>query len=241
MCCAIDRPNPSGGYSADGLAADKCLPNGLCQQSWTPDENITMRTEYYREECTVKGWKNGSCLSVCLSNSASSNVLMTPCDDTANSTRWCCGTNKDCCAGDIGVEILAQTFLGMVATSTSALSSSATATASGSTSAPTPTSSSSTVARNSGASSSLSGGATAGIIIGALAGIMLVGAAWFFIARRRRPAGPPPPVYAEKGQRADDPKTYYAHEADGSGPQVSEISAANVKDHDGRTGVHEMQ
>lgn len=71
MCCAIDRPNPSGGYSADGLAADLCLPNGLCQQKWTPDENSTTRIEYYREECTVEGWKNGSCLSVCLSNSVS--------------------------------------------------------------------------------------------------------------------------------------------------------------------------
>lgn len=71
MCCAIDRPNPSGGYSADGLAADICLPNGLCLQKWTPDENSTTRIEYYREECQVEGWKNGSCLSVCLSNSVS--------------------------------------------------------------------------------------------------------------------------------------------------------------------------
>ena len=69
MCCATERPNPSGGFSADGLSADLCLPNGLCLQSWTPDENSTARFEYYREECTVEGWKNGSCLSVCLSNS----------------------------------------------------------------------------------------------------------------------------------------------------------------------------
>lgn len=75
MCCAIDRPNPSGGYSSNGLAADKCLPNGLCQLRWIPDDNSTMKTDYWREECTVEGWKNGSCLSVCLSNSVRNTTM----------------------------------------------------------------------------------------------------------------------------------------------------------------------
>ena len=164
---------------------------------------------------------------------------MTPCDGTANSTKWCCGTNQDCCAGDIGVETLAQTFLGMVAPSTSVLSSlasfAASASASGSSSSNT------TVRASSGGSSSISGGAIAGIVIGALASIALIGAAWFFVARRRRPAGPPPPVYVEESQASGLSKTHYAHEADGVGPQVSEVPAANIKDHNGRSRVHELQ
>ena len=164
---------------------------------------------------------------------------MTPCDDTANSTKWCCGTKKDCCAGDIGIETLAQTFLGMFAPSTSILSSSTSVSASASASG---SSSSSTTARaSSGGSSSISGGAITGVVIGALAGVALIGAAWFFTVRRRRPAGPPPPVYVEESQASGLSKTYYAYEADGAGPQVSEVSAANVKDHDGRCRVHELQ
>lgn len=69
MCCAIDRKNPSGGVITDGYSADICLPNGLCKQSWKDNENSTTSTSYYREECTVKDWKSGKCLAVCLSNS----------------------------------------------------------------------------------------------------------------------------------------------------------------------------
>lgn len=69
MCCAIERPNPSEGFSKDGLSADVCLSNGLCKQSWRQDENSSVTTHYYREECTFTDWKSGKCLSVCLSNS----------------------------------------------------------------------------------------------------------------------------------------------------------------------------
>lgn len=167
---------------------------------------------------------------------------MTPCDDTANSTRWCCGTNKDCCAGDIGVETLAQTFLGAIATSTSVLSLPASSTASIATS-PTSLSFSSTgLANQSQQSTTLSGGAIAGIVIGVVAGLALIGAAWFLIARRRRSAGPPPPAYAEEAHHPiAAPKTQYAYEADGASQQVFEVSAANTKDHDGRARVYEMR
>jgi len=172
---------------------------------------------------------------------ASSNVLMTPCDDTANSTKWCCGMNKDCCAGDIGVETLVQTFLGAIATSTSALSLSGPSTASGSTLSTDPSPSSTGPANQLQSSSSLSGGAIAGIVIGAVAALALIGAAWFFIAHRRRSAGPSPPAYAEEGHHTvAAPKTQYAYEADGTSQQVSEVSAANTKDHDGRAQVYEM-
>jgi hypothetical protein len=178
---------------------------------------------------------------------------MTPCDDTANSTRWCCGDNKDCCAGDIGVETLAQTFLGDLSSATTVSSSSmavsassSTAVASSSTSSTSGTSTSDTSAPHTEeTSTSLSGGAIAGIVVGAIAGIALIGAAWFLLARRRRRSdNSAPPMYAENGYPTDAQKTSYAHvahEADGAESQVAEVSAANVKDHDGRSRVHELQ
>jgi hypothetical protein len=183
---------------------------------------------------------------------------MTPCDETANSTRWCCGDNKDCCAGDIGVETLAQTFLGDLSSATTVSSSSmavsassSTAIASSSTSSTSGTSTSSTSGTSASGTSaphtedtstSLSGGAIAGIVVGAIAGIALIGAAWFLLVRhRRRSDYSAPPMYAENGYPTDPQKTSYAHEADGAEPQVAEVSAANVKDHDGRSRVHELQ
>ena len=193
---------------------------------------------------------------------------MTPCDGTANSTRWCCGDNKDCCAGDIGFETLAQIFLGdlssattvssvsvavaassstaVASLSTSSTSGTSTSSTSGTSTSSTSTSSTSTSSTSAPqteeASTSLSGGAIAGIVVGAIAGIALIGAAWFLLARRRRPSeDPAPPMYVEAGYQTDAQKTSYAHEADGAEPQVAEVSAANVKDHDGRSRVHELQ
>ena len=187
---------------------------------------------------------------------------MTPCDGTANSTRWCCGDNKDCCAGDIGVETLAQIFLGDLADATTstlsttvsassltAVVSSSTSSTSGTSTSGTSTSSTSTsgtsAPQTEKTSTSLSGGAIAGIVVGSIAGIALIGAAWFLLARRRRrPDNSAPPMYAENGYPTDAQKISYAHvahEADGAESQVAEVSAANVKDHDGRSRVHEMQ
>ena len=183
---------------------------------------------------------------------------MTPCDGTANSTRWCCGDNKDCCAGDIGFESLAQIFLGDLSSATTVSSSSvavaassSSAVASLSTSSTSGTSTSSTSTSGTSApqtektSTSLSGGAIAGIVVGSIAGIALIGAAWFLLARRRRRSdNSAPPMYAENGYPTDAQKISYAHvahEADGAESQVAEVSAANVKDHDGRSRVHEMQ
>lgn len=88
--------------------------------------------------------------------------------------------------------------------------------------------------------SSISGGAIAGIVVGALTGIALIGAAWLLILRRRR-SNYFEDGYNADGHNADAPKIHYAHEADGIGPQVSEVSAANLKDQNGRPRLHEMQ
>ena len=51
-------------------------------------------------------------------------------------------------------------------------------------------------------------------------------------------------MYAENGYQNDEQKIRYANvaqEADGAESQVAEVSAANVKDNDGRSRVKEMQ
>lgn len=167
---------------------------------------------------------------------------MTPCDDTANSTGRCSGANKDCCAGDIGVETLAQTFLGAIATSSSVLSLSASLTASIPMSPSSFSPLSTGLANQSQQSTTLSGGAIARISIGVVAGLAFIGAAWFLIARRCRSAGSSAPDCVEEAHDPiATPKMQYACEADGASQQVSEVSAANAKDHDGRAWAYEIQ
>lgn len=158
---------------------------------------------------------------------------MTPCDGTANSTKWCCGDNTECCTGEIGVETLAQTFLGMLTTSAS---QSPAATASSSPLSDTETGRPASLEN----SAKLSGGAIAGIVVGTLAGVALLGATLFVVLRRRRSAKPSAPIYIEKVPTSEVPKAFYAHEADGDRPQVSEVPAATIDEIDGRGRVHEM-
>jgi hypothetical protein len=67
ICCAIERPNPSGGLSAAGSTNDVCLDNGLCMNQYRRDAaDKTVSVAYYREECTERDWKGGKCLSVCV-------------------------------------------------------------------------------------------------------------------------------------------------------------------------------
>lgn len=69
MCCASNRSNPSGGNYANGLTADVCLENGLCENKIfvTYDQGeTTLVTLYYRDYCTSSNWKTGGgCLNVC--------------------------------------------------------------------------------------------------------------------------------------------------------------------------------
>jgi hypothetical protein len=64
MCCATNRPNPSGGNFSNGLTADKCLENGLCMNSGYHADG-THWTNYWRDMCTSNDWSAGGCLDVC--------------------------------------------------------------------------------------------------------------------------------------------------------------------------------
>ncbi len=166
--------------------------------------------------------------------------MMTPCDGTANSTRWCCGDNVECCAGDIGVETLAQTFTGMLPTATLTPILSTTALTSSLITTTSPSGSDTAAPADSKNSSTISAGAIAGIVIGAVVAMALMVAVWFFFAYLRRPAVYAPPTYVEEGHSATPPKASYPHEADASGSQVSEVPAADAKNHNGRERVYEM-
>ena len=66
MCCATNRTNPSGGSLSAGLTADMCLENGLCINTHTNDDG-TVSSDYWRDQCTVSDWSSGRCLDVCTS------------------------------------------------------------------------------------------------------------------------------------------------------------------------------
>jgi hypothetical protein len=77
VCCSVNRPNPSGGSFEDGFTADKCLPNGLCQNVGK-DEEGTMLYSYWRDFCTDAEWSAGKCLkNVCTGTGVSSSSICT--------------------------------------------------------------------------------------------------------------------------------------------------------------------
>ncbi|KAL6711693.1 hypothetical protein ACN47E_004627 [Coniothyrium glycines] len=205
-----------------------------------------MITDYWREECTVKDWQSGQCLTVCLTNSVDKNVQMTPCDGTANSTMWCCGNTKDCCAAGIGMETLAAQFIGIVASSSSTTVSLTTTSITSATSASlaTTTMTSATPAPNNvspegNEPGSISGGEIAGIVVGVVAGLALLAALIFLLARRRRSASRSKLGLVEAYPPVWDSKTYHAYEADSGQPAV-EVPAMGVKRHAQRAPVYEL-
>lgn len=127
---------------------------------------------------------------------------MTPCDGTNSSTKWCCGTNTNCCNDDKTVQILAQKLGDQVpvllptssasSTSISALTDTSHSTSTSSSSAPSagtgtpvPTGGNSTAPSTGqpSPSPSLSTGAKAGIGIGATFGALLLFVLGFVVAR----------------------------------------------------------
>jgi hypothetical protein len=179
--------------------------------------------------CTESGQSNsaGKCLSnVCNTGNYELTAPITPCDGTSNSSKWCCGHNKDCCDSGAGVVLLEQ-VLGSVSSTVISPSSIASATL---TSSQTSTSASAT-ATNTGdsGSSGLGGGAIAGIVIGAVAGLALVAAALFFArraSRKKKPQDPAPLVpevaYTPAMQELG-PTVKYAHVQEMPGPPPGDL------------------
>ncbi|KAF2650986.1 hypothetical protein K491DRAFT_682541 [Lophiostoma macrostomum CBS 122681] len=180
ICCALNRTNPSGGDVIDGRTNDECLPNGVCRNRVL--DHGTMEISYWRETCTSKDWKTGLCLDVCADDWTSGNgttgAVMTPCDGTATSLKWCCGVDTSCCDDSSKVKTLAFEFRGAIPNTASASYNPFTTPTSSATS--TPTSSSNSNASSGG----LSTGAKAGIGVGAAIGGIALLALGFFLARR---------------------------------------------------------
>jgi len=66
------------------------------------------------------------------------------------------------------------------------------------------------------------------------------GAATFFVGRHDLSDSISPAIHVDGDPTVMAPKVWHAHAADGDEPQVSEVSAADVKDHDGEARVHEI-
>ncbi|KAJ5708863.1 hypothetical protein N7493_010197 [Penicillium malachiteum] len=105
MCCATNRPNPSGGNQTLGYTADICLQNGLCMNQGFHANGVNWTT-FWRESCTSSDWSTGDCLDACAADTnggnSSDHVILTPCSDSEGSGSqtsdyWCCGQTKDCC------------------------------------------------------------------------------------------------------------------------------------------------
>ncbi|KAF2737742.1 hypothetical protein EJ04DRAFT_95922 [Polyplosphaeria fusca] len=225
VCCAWQRPIPFGADGTQGFTADKCLSNGLCQNN-AMDENRNVRTEYWREECTEQGWKEGACPTFCINGSDGiGNVRMTPCDGTSTSERWCCGDSISCCGVDnnVNLQIVAAT---LGAPTTTAISSLPLPSASSTSIIPT---SSTTNVPSAASSSELSTGAKAGIGVCAAVGAIGLFIAGYFFARRKG---------AHRAQPDDKPYTdtvFYARMEEKFAP-LGEMEAKSVQP----VSVHEL-
>ncbi|KAF2644648.1 hypothetical protein P280DRAFT_465942 [Massarina eburnea CBS 473.64] len=210
ICCNLGRDNEPGGDYVNGYTNDECLPNGLCQNRLV--KNGTKTTNYWLEYCTDKDVTSGKCLDVCReTRNDAGGTLMTPCDGTNNSTKWCCGGSTTCCTNDYGVVQLPRQFSGK------AISSGVVSLSSASTPSPAP--SQSLPAERKG--SELSSGTKAGIGIGVVFGLLVLVGAIFFVVKAlawRRKANLQESEGLKYGDTFD--KYIYAH----GGYQISELS-----------------
>lgn len=190
MCCATNRTNPSGGPETNGWTADTCLPNGLCENKIYDTQTSTMIVTFWRDQCTSPHWAEGSCLNVCTGSDGDNHTsAVTPCDGTANSTEWCCGSNVTSCCGTSSAIKIAQLLGASTSTSSTATvpSSTFTATATSNVAPSNHTSVPTTSVLSTGDKT----GIGVGVAVGALA---LLAIATFYVKRRGKKGSKPTPA-----------------------------------------------
>ncbi|KAF2098564.1 hypothetical protein NA57DRAFT_75804 [Rhizodiscina lignyota] len=97
MCCATNRTvAPGEGDNAFNKSRDICLPNGLCQFIYRNESGQFV--QYARNGCSAKDW-DGCLNQLCGTDQA---VSLTPCGDSWNTTRWCCGQDAYGCCSSSG-------------------------------------------------------------------------------------------------------------------------------------------
>jgi hypothetical protein len=199
ICCSTNRTRAPGMSHEGGNTADECLPNGLCQNRFTYEGKPDVT--YWVEYCTDKDYKSGKCMDICADQRRDTGAAMiTPCDGTNKSEKWCCGKSDACCWNPNKDSItFPQRFEGMINGTVASLAlAGPTSTESllGIGSTPTTSTTRTLISESStpqsqspsplaqsvstGLSTGLSTGAKAGIAVGAVAGVIaLVGAVFF--------------------------------------------------------------
>ncbi|KAF2746410.1 hypothetical protein M011DRAFT_478031 [Sporormia fimetaria CBS 119925] len=270
ICCALNRTNPSGGKKEDGRTSDECLPNGICRNRVL--NRGTMEVSYWRETCTEQDWKKGLCLGVCHDVWTAGNLMegsiMTPCDDTPGSLKWCCGFDKSCCNDESKVKILPFEFGGAIPlslgtptptpTSTSSNSASSTSSADSSTTSTLLTASTTTTPLSSDAKDSaplsananekneedkgLSTAAKAGIGVGAGVGAIALVALGFLLARsRRKDDGDEEPMRSPPPLPEKHPR-YFSYEVpDTPRVQLEDTEHRKRESPEGRVELHAVE
>jgi hypothetical protein len=167
----------------------------------------------------VEGRQFGGC--VLTVKQGTTGAIMTPCDDTAGSLKWCCGVDKSCCNDPTQVKTLPFEFRGALPNTTPGVTAPVSTSAASSTlsSVASTTTTGAAASETTGppkedkSSGSLSTGAKAGIGIGAALGGLALLALGFFVARRTghkkdvapvapvAPIAPVTPYMPEKEQR----------------------------------------
>ncbi|KAF2651459.1 hypothetical protein K491DRAFT_781839 [Lophiostoma macrostomum CBS 122681] len=224
ICCGTNRTLAPGSDDKGGTvaAADECLDNGICRNRFSHDG--VEGTLYNRGACTSEDYMNGECLKICTGGDAGGDAgffsRVTPCDtnNPANSTRWCCGEDRDCCnIDDLQASPVAATFGDAVQTATSTGSTSVSSSTGPSTvtSMTTSTTASSTAvpdatSKPSSSSGGLSTGAKAGIGIGAALGAVALVAFGIWFGKRQR--GGQNAYTHELTDHKPHLPVYYAHE-----------------------------
>ncbi|KAH6639422.1 hypothetical protein C7974DRAFT_131060 [Boeremia exigua] len=177
-CCGTNHE----GAGDIGVANDRCLPNGLCQNfvGYDPALNNEGQQLWWRQGCTDPTWQSPYCLgNVCNGTEyAFDNAPVRNCGGNA----WCCG-DETCCqtasnifqlAATVGPSSSVPSETPASSTSTSTLTSTSTSPSATSSHAETPT------------SRGLSTGAKAGVGVGAAVVVLVAILTAFLLFRRRK-------------------------------------------------------
>lgn len=161
--------------------------------------------------------------------------IMTPCDGTAESLKWCCGFDTSCCKDESKVKVLPFEFGGAIPNTSKAATPIPTPFGNSQTT-PSATPTAETQNKKDSGEDGLSTGAKAGTGIGAAVGAIALFALIFFIARNRNRNAPPD---YEVAPPPPPPEKYYRYEVpENARFQLDSVESTPRENVDGRAELH---